>query len=101
MRAVTNDPAYLLNRGCGGDAAPLVNRFAATVARLIPLSMEGDIAMRIVLLCATQRGYRFIQRVTELLPTCELVVFSFPEEPWEPRFLDDIRADLGQGGLLL
>jgi methionyl-tRNA formyltransferase len=47
--------------------------------------------MRVVVLCATRRGYRFIQKLTELYPQCELIVFSFPEEPWEPRFLDDIR----------
>lgn len=48
--------------------------------------------MRIVVLCATQRGYRFLQKLTELLgvPT-DLVVFSFPEETWEPPFLNDIR----------
>lgn len=48
--------------------------------------------MRIVLFCATQRGYRFLQKLTEqLAPSTELVVFSFPEEPWEPPFLNDIR----------
>ncbi|MEZ4683737.1 MAG: formyltransferase family protein [Caldilineaceae bacterium] len=47
--------------------------------------------MRVAVLCATRRGYRFLQKLTELYPQCELVVFSFPEEPWEPRFLDDIR----------
>ncbi len=49
--------------------------------------------MRIVLLCATQRGYRFLQKLTALLaPSTDLVVFSFPEEPWEPPFLNDIRG---------
>jgi methionyl-tRNA formyltransferase len=47
--------------------------------------------MRIVLLCATQRGYRCLQRVAELLPDADIVVFSFREEQWEPPFLDDIR----------
>ena len=46
--------------------------------------------MRIVTLCATRRGYLFIQKLTELLPEIELIVFSFREEPWEPPFLDDI-----------
>jgi methionyl-tRNA formyltransferase len=55
--------------------------------------------MRIVTLCATRRGYLFIQKLAELAPHCDLVVFSFPEEPWEPRYLDDIRAlTLANGG---
>jgi len=48
--------------------------------------------MRIVVLCATRRGYRFLQKLAELTPESELVVFSFREEPWEPPFFDDIRA---------
>lgn len=47
--------------------------------------------MRIALPCATRRGYRFLQRLVELRPDCQLVVFSFPEDPWEPSFRDDIR----------
>jgi methionyl-tRNA formyltransferase len=47
--------------------------------------------MRIVVLCATRRGYLFLQKLMELAPEVDLVVFSFREEPWEPRFLDDIR----------
>lgn len=55
--------------------------------------------MRIVTLCATRRGYLFVQKLAELAPQSELVVFSFPEEPWEPRFLDDIRElTLARGG---
>lgn len=45
-----------------------------------------------ILLCATQRGYRFLQKLVSLLdPSTDLMVFSFPEEPWEPPFLNDIR----------
>jgi len=47
--------------------------------------------MRIVLLCATCRGYLFLQKLAELLPQSDLVVFSFREELWEPAFLEDIR----------
>jgi methionyl-tRNA formyltransferase len=55
--------------------------------------------MRVVLLCATQRGYRCLQRVVELLPDAQIVVFSFREEQWEPPFLDDIRRlTLASGG---
>lgn len=56
--------------------------------------------LRIVLLCATQRGYRFLRKLIELLPApSELVVFSFREELWEPPFLDDIRQlTLEKGG---
>lgn len=46
----------------------------------------------IALLCATRRGYRFLERLIALVPEADLVVFSFPEDPWEPRFLEDIRA---------
>src|SRR5688500_12675671 len=55
--------------------------------------------MRVVLLCATNRGYRFLKRLRELQPNLELVVFSFREEPSEPPFLDDIRDfTLDSGG---
>jgi len=55
--------------------------------------------MRIVTLCATRRGYLFVQKLTELTPQSELVVFSFPEDPWEPPYLDDIRElTLAKGG---
>jgi len=47
--------------------------------------------MRVLTFCATQRGYRFVQKLTELLPQAEQIVFSFPEDPWEPRYLSDIR----------
>jgi methionyl-tRNA formyltransferase len=48
--------------------------------------------MRIALLGATRRGLLFLKKLTELLPQCELIVFSFPEDPWEPPFLNDIRS---------
>ena len=48
--------------------------------------------MRIALLCATQRGYHFLEKLSDLRPQDEIIVFSFREEPWEPPFLDDIRA---------
>ena len=48
--------------------------------------------MRIAILCATRRGYRFVQTLAKLAPRRELLVFSFREEPWEPRYLDDIRG---------
>ncbi len=55
--------------------------------------------MRIVLLCATRRGYLFLQKLVELLPRSDLIVFSFRETPWEPPFLDDIRElTLAKGG---
>lgn len=55
--------------------------------------------MRIALLCATQRGLRFLQTLVTLAPDAELVVFSFREEPGEPPFLDDIRqTTLDHGG---
>jgi methionyl-tRNA formyltransferase len=48
--------------------------------------------MRVVLLCATRRGYLVLRKLADLLPEARLVVCSFREEPWEPPFLDDIRA---------
>ncbi len=46
--------------------------------------------MRILLLCATRRGYLFLEKLAELLPRSELIVFSFREELREPPFVDDI-----------
>lgn len=55
--------------------------------------------MNVVLLCATRRGRLFLDTVARLLPGASLKVVSFPEEPWEPPFLDDIRqATLAHGG---
>jgi len=55
--------------------------------------------MRVVLLCATRRGYLFLQKLAELLPRSDLIVFSFRETSWEPPFLDDIRElTLANGG---
>jgi len=46
---------------------------------------------RIVLLCATRRGYFFLKKLIEISPDSEKYVFSFREEPGEPLFFDDIR----------
>lgn len=54
--------------------------------------------MHVVLQCATRRGYQFLKKLIELLPDAELTVFSFPEEPWEPPFLKDIRELSGSKG---
>jgi methionyl-tRNA formyltransferase len=55
--------------------------------------------MNVVLLCATRRGRLFVDTVARVLPGACLIVVSFPEEPWEPPFLDDIRqAALAHGG---
>lgn len=47
--------------------------------------------MRIVLCCATRRGYLFLKRLRQLSPQSQLVVFSFREEPWEPPFFDETK----------
>jgi methionyl-tRNA formyltransferase len=47
--------------------------------------------MKILLLCATQRGLAVLKKLTELQPKCELTVCSFREEDCEPPFLDAIR----------
>lgn len=48
--------------------------------------------MHIVVLCATNRGYRFLERLLQLGSGHQFTVFSFREEPWEPAYLDDIQA---------
>lgn len=47
--------------------------------------------MRILLLCATNRGARFLRHLQALAPNDELVVVSFREDPWEPKFFEEIR----------
>jgi methionyl-tRNA formyltransferase len=55
--------------------------------------------MRLVMLCATRRGLRVLEKALALLPSAKLTVFSFPEEPWEPPFQEEIRTrTLAQGG---
>jgi methionyl-tRNA formyltransferase len=48
--------------------------------------------MRVALACAGRRGHRLLERLIELAPEAQLLVFSFREEPFEPPFFDDIRA---------
>ena len=48
--------------------------------------------MKVVLLGATRRGILFLERLVQLLPAAQLSVFGFPEEPWEPPFLEELRA---------
>jgi methionyl-tRNA formyltransferase len=47
--------------------------------------------MRIVLLGATKRGLRVLERLRDLAPHDDLLVCSFREEPVEPPFLDAMR----------
>lgn len=47
--------------------------------------------MHIVVSCATRRGFLFVQKLAELLPTVDFTVISFKEELGEPPFLDEIR----------
>ena len=53
---------------------------------------------RIAVFCATQRGHRLVQRLLETVPGADLLVVSFPEDPWEPPYLDDIRQTARNGG---
>ena len=46
----------------------------------------------IAVLGATQRGVRFVERLTELAADAALTVFSFREEAHEPPFLDELKA---------
>lgn len=54
--------------------------------------------MRVILLCATSRGHLVLKRLTRLVNGSELIVFSFPEEPWEPPFLKNIQETTLQAG---
>ncbi|MFZ4827093.1 MAG: formyltransferase family protein, partial [Phototrophicaceae bacterium] len=55
--------------------------------------------MHVVLLCATERGYRFLERLHQLLdPADHLTVCSFRETAWEPPYLDRIQARAQQIG---
>jgi methionyl-tRNA formyltransferase len=56
------------------------------------MSDRPPAAGRIALLCATRRGARFLERLVAIKPDADLTVVSFPEEPGEPPFLEDIRA---------
>lgn len=47
--------------------------------------------MHIVLLCATNRGYRVAEKLFAIGKGHDFSVFSFRETAWEPPFLDDIR----------
>jgi len=47
--------------------------------------------IKIAVLCATRRGLLFLEKLHALVPSAELLVFSFKEEPCEPPFLADIR----------
>ncbi|MCY4018846.1 MAG: methionyl-tRNA formyltransferase [Chloroflexi bacterium] len=42
--------------------------------------------MHIVLLCATNRGYRFAETLFDIGQGHRFTVFSFQETPWEPRY---------------
>jgi methionyl-tRNA formyltransferase len=48
--------------------------------------------LHIILLCATERGLKFLERLRTLCPDDRITVFTFNEEPWEPRFVEKIRA---------
>ena len=47
--------------------------------------------MHIVLLCATNRGYRVAEKLYSLGAGHDFTVFSFRETAWEPPYFDDIR----------
>lgn len=54
--------------------------------------------MHIVLLCATQRGYRVLDKLSTLTKGHRLTVFSFPETSWEPPFMESIQQLTGERG---
>ena len=49
--------------------------------------------MHVVVLAAAERGRACLERIIKLLPVkAELTVFTFPESPWEPKFVAKIQA---------
>ena len=48
--------------------------------------------MHIVLLCATNRGYRFAQKLFDIGHSHRFTVVSFRETAWEPPYIADIRS---------
>lgn len=46
----------------------------------------------ILLLFATDRGVRSLEKVVQLVPDADLTVCCFKEEPWEPPFQDRMRS---------
>ena len=49
--------------------------------------------MNIVVLAAAERGVRCLERVAESLKDGDyLTVFTFPEMPWEPKFVKDVTS---------
>lgn len=54
--------------------------------------------MNMALFCASERGVRFARRLTELAPDDTIHLFSFPEDPWEKPFFEDIRRVAAEAG---
>jgi methionyl-tRNA formyltransferase len=53
---------------------------------------QADRPVRIVLLCATRRGLRFLNELVILARSERICVFSFREDGDEPRYFHDIRS---------
>ena len=49
--------------------------------------------MNIILFCATDRGLKFLLKVQELMPEANLIVISFVETSWEPKYLNNIKSE--------
>jgi len=49
--------------------------------------------LNIILFCATDRGLKFLLKVQELMPEANLIVISFVETPWEPKYLNNIKSE--------
>ena len=48
--------------------------------------------MKIILLISAQRGLRCLKALHSVLDAKDnLIVFSFEEEPWEPKFIGEIK----------
>jgi len=54
--------------------------------------------LRIVVLCATDRGLRALEGLRALAPEAEFLAVTYPETPHEPPFVERIRAFAEQSG---
>ena len=53
---------------------------------------------KIALACTGHRGVRCLQRIRDIAPDAEVVVFSHPPEEWEPDYYDELMGEADRLG---
>ena len=53
---------------------------------------------KIALACTGHRGVRCLQRIRDIAPDAEVVVFSHPPEEWEPDYYDEMMGEADRLG---